>query len=84
MDPSRKPALPAAADTGAEAAAKAPGALPPQSEVARTSTPAADPDAAGGFTVLPSLQRIASGPVCENGVCYIPGAAPDGEQAVKK
>lgn len=31
---------------------------------------------AGGFTVLPSLRRVASGPVCENGVCYVPGAEP--------
>lgn len=43
--------------------------------------PTADAAAAGsasapGFTVLPSLQRVASGPVCENGVCYVPGAEP--------
>ena len=32
---------------------------------------------AWGFTALPSLETIARGPVCESGVCYVPGAGPD-------
>lgn len=68
-------------DAGSTTAAT--GSEPARPKSGKAAAPAEASSAIGSFTVLPSLQRVASGPVCENGVCYVPGAAP-GEDAPKK